>query len=60
MRQDERRKNAEYIASMCNELAVMAGANGFDFGSRLLRMSCVEFTEQQENLSPGKAGRQQP
>ena len=37
---------AEYFASMCEELADLAGRNGFDLGAYLLKMASLEFAKQ--------------
>jgi len=39
---------AEYLASLCKELAVLAQSNGFDTGSYLLTMASLEFSKQEE------------
>ena len=41
----QRLECAEYIASMCEELAKMAKRNGFELGSTLLQMAHIEFKE---------------
>jgi hypothetical protein len=43
---------AEYIASMCDELAGLAERNGFDTGAYLLRVALLEFAKQQEHSKP--------
>jgi hypothetical protein len=45
---ESRRAEAEYIASMCSELADLAEKHGFGFGSYLLRMAHIEFKAQQD------------
>jgi hypothetical protein len=40
---------AEYIASMCDELADLAELSGFDTGAYLLRVTFLEFAKQQEH-----------
>ena len=44
MAEQNQQANAKYIASMCSELATLAERNGFDFGSYLLKIACLEFT----------------
>jgi hypothetical protein len=39
--------NAEYFASMCNELAELADRCGFGLGAYLLKMASLEFAKQQ-------------
>jgi hypothetical protein len=60
MREKKQVVAAEYIASMCNELAALAQKNGFDFGAYLLRMACVEFAKQQDQPDKRATGRAQP
>lgn len=41
------RDSAEYIASMCNELAELAERSGFDTGAYLLKIAAVEFVDRE-------------
>lgn len=43
MTHDDRRSVAEYVASMCAELAAMAEDKEFDTGVYLLQMARAEF-----------------
>jgi hypothetical protein len=47
MTEKEQRASAEYIASLCNELATLAERR-FHAGSYLLKMACLEFADQQD------------
>jgi len=44
MAEKDQQASAKYIASMCSELATLAERSGFDFGSYLLKIACLEFT----------------
>lgn len=52
MTHNDPRAVAEYIASMCGELAALGESKGFDTGVYLLRMAGVEFQEQWLQLGP--------
>jgi hypothetical protein len=47
MKTDDRREVAEYIASMCDELAKLADRNALPVGAYLLRVATLEFWNQQ-------------
>ena len=47
------RGSAEYFASMCHELALLADQSGFDLGAYLLQMASLEFAKQ---LVPAERG----
>ena len=51
-----RRADAEYIASMCKELVELAEQNGFFVGAYLLKMACLEFAKQRDQLDKRTAG----
>lgn len=51
MPKKQKQASAEYFASMCNELAELAGQSGFDLGAYLLKMASLEFTKQ---MAPAK------
>ena len=53
MAEKDQQANAEYIASLCNELAALAERSGFQTGSYLLKMACLEFTDQQDCSETG-------
>lgn len=46
MTHDDRRSVAEYIASMCGELAALAERKEFNTGVYLLQMARAEFHDQ--------------
>jgi hypothetical protein len=52
MADESRRVCAEYLVSMCSELAKMAEHNEFSVGAALLKMASIEFLEQQDSLLP--------
>jgi hypothetical protein len=54
-----RRANAEYLATMSDELCKMAEQNGFTLGSQILRIAFLEFMEQYECLESSPAARQE-
>jgi hypothetical protein len=39
---------AEYLATMCDQLAVLAEREGLEVGAHLLKMARLEFAEQVE------------
>lgn len=56
MTEQNRLANAEYLASMCQELSAVAKKCGFDTGSYLLNVAFLEFEQQQEAIEHnGKA-----
>jgi len=50
MTQTRERDSAEYIASLCDELAELAKQRGFDTGAYLLRIAALEFSNQRAQL----------
>jgi hypothetical protein len=57
MAKKSKRVAAEYIAGMCHELADLAEQKGFQLGSYLLKMACLEFVKQHDQLNKRPAGR---
>jgi len=53
MAKKSKRVTAEYIAGKCSELA---DQNGSHLGSYLLKMACLEFTKQQDQLDRRATG----
>lgn len=43
---------AEYIASMCEQLACLASQSGWQTGAYLLRMASLEFSNQHKQSEP--------
>jgi hypothetical protein len=56
MAKKSKRVTAEYIAGKCSELADLADQNEFHLGSYLLKMACLEFTKQQDQLDRRATG----
>ena len=56
MAKKSKRVAAEYIAGMCNELAELAEQKGFQLGSYLLKMACLEYAKQQDQLDKRASG----
>jgi hypothetical protein len=50
MTSNVRRETADYIASMCKQLAKMADEHGFKVGATLLTMSQIQFEEEMHTL----------
>ncbi len=50
MTEKDPRVVADYVLSMCADLAVMAEDAGFDMGAYLLRMACYELQTQSLEL----------
>jgi len=46
MRKKRKAADADYFANRCSELAELAEQEGFDLGSYLLKMACLEFSKQ--------------
>ena len=46
MRKKHKAADADYFANRCSELAELAEQEGFDLGSYLLKMACLEFSKQ--------------
>ena len=56
MSKKSKRVAAEHMAASCHELAELAEQKGFYLGSYLLKMACLEFTKQQDQLDKRTAG----
>ena len=47
---------AEYLATMCDQLAALAERDGLQVGAYLLKMASLEFAEQAEADLPPATG----
>jgi hypothetical protein len=60
MAKKNRSADAEYIASMCSEIAELAEQAEFDGGAYLLKIACLEFMKQQDRKDERAASSSNP